>query len=71
MDKICQQINIPEVDNTLTLCDNDFKSTDCVIMESAVSYLGLQENATLTEVLQAMLSSLIDARARIVTLENL
>ena len=69
MDKICQQINIPTVDNTLSKCGDDFKSTDCIVMESAIAYLGLQPNATLTEVLSAMLNSLIDARTRIVNLE--
>ena len=47
------------------------KSTDCVIYEDAISYLSLEENSTATEVIQALLSSLIDARNRVKILEKL
>jgi len=48
----------------------ELKSTDCVIYEKAIPYLGLQKNATSTDVIEALLSSLIDARNRIKQLEN-
>lgn len=70
MEKICTQTEIPEVDNSLSTCDNTFTLTDCIIYEDAISYLGLQENATMTEVIQALLASLVDARNRIITLET-
>lgn len=69
MTKICQQTNVAEVDNSAVKCDK-FISSDCIIHEEAISYLGLDENASITEVFQALLFSLIDARNRIEQLEN-
>lgn len=67
--KICTQTSVAEVDNSALECEKLIKS-DCIIYEEAISYLGLQENATMTEVIEAMLLSLIDARSRIITLET-
>ena len=67
--KICTQTTVPEVDNTAIPCEK-LTSTDCTIYEDAISYLGLPENSSLTDVLDAMLSSLIDARNRITALET-
>lgn len=69
MNKICSQTSVIEVDESVPKC-SDFISTDCIIAEQARSYLSLPENATLTEVLDALLASLVDARNRIITLEN-
>lgn len=51
-------------------CGGERKSTDCVIYENAIIYLGLPANSTMTSVLQAVLASLIDARNRIAVLEQ-
>ena len=69
MTKICSQTNVAEVDNSAVACE-EFISTDCIIYESAISYLGLPENSSNTDVFNAILSSLIDARNRIILLED-
>ncbi len=51
-------------------CEGNQMSTDCVIYELAISYLFLPPNSTMTEVVQALLLSLVDARTRITALEN-
>lgn len=68
MIKICTQTNVAETDNSALACDK-FTSTDCIIHEAAISYLGLPENSSMTEVVAAMMLSLIDARNRITILE--
>jgi len=40
-------------------------STDCVIYENAISYLSLEQNSTATEIIQALVTSLVDTRARL------
>lgn len=67
--KICSQTNVAEVDNSAVACDQPI-STDCIIHEAAISYLGLPENSSMTEVVAAMMLSLIDARNRILILET-
>lgn len=52
-------------------CGGETKSTDCVIKSAAITYLSLPVNSTLTAILQAYLTSLIDARARISVLESI
>jgi len=47
----------------------ELKSSDCIIYEDAIAYLSLSSGSTQTEVVQALLSSLIDARDRINSLE--
>ena len=49
----------------------ELKSTDCVVYEEAISYLSLNTGSTTTEVIQALLTSLINARNRIQTLETI
>ena len=51
-------------------CNGNQTSTNCVLFPNSIIYLGIsQPNATTTEVIQALLSSLVDARARISVLE--
>lgn len=69
MTKICQQTNVAEVDNSAIACDA-FISTDCIIHADAIAYLGLPENSSMTDVVNALLLSLIDARNRILILET-
>lgn len=69
MIKICSQTNVAEVDNSAQNCD-EFKSTDCIIHEEAISYLGLPENSSTTDVFNALILSVIDARNRISLLED-
>jgi hypothetical protein len=45
-------------------------STDCIMHEAAISYLGLPENSSMTDVVAAIMLSLIDARNRIEILET-
>lgn len=69
MAKICSQTNVAEVDNSAVACE-EFISTNCVIHEDAIAYLGLPENSSMTDVVDALLLSLIDARSRLLILET-
>ena len=69
MTKICTRTNVAEVDNSAIACDK-LIDTDCILHADAISYLGLPENSSLTDVIDALLSSLIDARNRIEILET-
>jgi hypothetical protein len=55
--------------NNLPLACEEYTSSDCTVFINAITYLGLPPNSSLTEVFNAMLLSLIDARNRIITLE--
>ncbi|GEM_PF-4700251 len=55
---------------TEDLCNGEHSSTDCVLYPNALTYLGLSPNSTMTEVVQALLLSLTDARNRIIELES-
>lgn len=50
-------------------CEGNQLSSTCVIFENAISYLSLSPNSTMTQVVQSLLLSLIDARSRISVLE--
>lgn len=65
----CPQSVIPEIIEDS--CNGNHISSNCVIHELAIVYLSLSPNSTLTEVLSAYLVSLVDARNRITTLENI
>lgn len=65
----CGQTNIPTTDETPLPCE-DFRSTRCTLHEDAIAYLGLTANTPLNEVLDALLTSLTDARSRILVLED-
>lgn len=67
--KICEQTNVAQVDNSAIECIQPI-STNCIIHESAISYLGLQDNSSMTQVVENLLFSLIDARNRIELLEQ-
>lgn len=67
--KLCTQVNIPQVDNTALECPQ-LLSTNCILKPTSISYLGLEENTDLTAVIDTIVLSLQDARARIVLLEQ-
>lgn len=67
MSTTCQTY-IPVVQNE-DPCNGEQYSTNCVIHQTAIAYLSLPINSTLTTVLANYLASLVDARARIVVLE--
>ncbi len=69
MTKICTQTNVAETDNSAVACEK-FISTDCIIHEEAISYLGLPENSSSSDVIEATTLSLIDVRNRTVVLET-
>ena len=52
-------------------CNGERKSTNCVIYPSAITYLSLPTESTVTQVIDNLLLSLVDARQRIELLENL
>ena len=68
MTKICTQTNVAEIDNSAIECEK-FISTDCIIHAEAISYLGLPENSSMTDVISALMLSLIDVRNRVTNLE--
>ncbi len=70
MTKICSQTNVAEVDNSAQTCEK-LIDTDCIIHADAISYLSLPENSSTTEVINALVLSLMDARNRILTLEQI
>lgn len=49
-------------------CSGNQLSSNCVIFENNIVYLNLPANSTITQVVQALLVSLIDARQGIATL---
>lgn len=51
-------------------CEGNQTSTDCSLYPNSIVYLGLPANSTSTVVIQALLTSLVDARNRITALEN-
>lgn len=61
-------IDIPE--RIVDICNGEKKSTDCVVYENAITYLDLPENSSMTDIVRALLESLIDARQRIEILEQ-
>lgn len=69
MSSPCPKIVIPTVDNT-PVCKNPLADT-CVIHEAAIAYLSLPVNSTQEEVTLALLASLVNARERIVILEEI
>ena len=48
----------------------ELKSAECIIYEDPIAYLSLEENSSMKEVVQALLLSLVDARDRIIALEE-
>lgn len=53
----CTQTNIPEVDNTLPECD-EFISTECVIMDEAIPFIGSEEDSPLKDVILLMIEKM-------------
>ena len=52
-------------------CNGERKSTNCVIYPTAITYLSLPTEPTVTQVIDNLLLSLVDARNRVQLLENL
>lgn len=48
----------------------ELKSASCVVYEDPISYLSLEDNSSMKEVVQALVLSLADARDRITELEE-
>lgn len=69
MQKICSQTNVATVDNSVVECEKLINS-NCIIHEAAIAYLSLPENSSMTEVVNALLLSLMDARNTITLLDN-
>jgi hypothetical protein len=67
--KICQQTNVAEVDNSAIKCDG-YTSDDCIIHEQAIAYLALPVESSIKDVVDAILLSLVDARNRVLILEE-
>lgn len=65
----CETGTVIPTNNTPLPCE-EYKSTDCIIHQNAIIYLGLPAQSSLTTVLAAVLASLADARNRIQILEN-
>lgn len=65
----CNTGTVTPTNNELIKC-NEIKSSDCTVFEQAIVYLELPVNSTLTSVMSAILTSLINARERIEILEN-
>lgn len=55
--------------NTPIECEEYFNS-DCIIYQNAITYLNLPPNSNMTTIVNALVLSLIDARNRIINLEN-
>ena len=68
--KVCGQVNIPTVNNDYEGCLQSY-DTDCVIYNDPIPYFGTTDPSTTTEVFDFVISSLIDARSRILILEGL
>jgi hypothetical protein len=66
--KYCGQTTIPAVDNTPLECEK-FISTDCIVYEGGIPYFGFIDDSSLTEVLNATITSLTDVRSRVAILE--
>lgn len=65
----CNIGTVIPTNNTPLACE-EYKSTDCIIYKSAIVYLGLPADSSMTQVIAAIMLSLIDARNRIRTLEQ-
>ena len=69
--RVCTQTNIPQVDNSAIECSEcGFINSQCVVLPEAISYLGLPENTRLNDFVTALMSSLIDARNRLLIAEG-
>ncbi len=64
-----EQVEIPEVDNTPLVCD-EFIPSGCILYPTAIPELMLPANSTLTLIIDNLMLALIDAKARIVILEE-
>lgn len=51
-------------------CNGKQFSTDCLIFSSSIPYLQLPPNSTVTEVINALLLSLVDTRTRLTQAES-
>lgn len=63
------QISVPTTDNTLLDCP-EFIYTDCIVHPESIPELSLTENSNLTQIIENLVLALVEANARIETLEN-
>lgn len=69
--KICTQTNIPQVDNSAIECSEcGFINGQCIILPEAITYLGLPDNTNLNTFVTALMTSLVDARTRLLIAEE-
>jgi hypothetical protein len=66
----CSQINTPALSTIIDPCNGEQSSTLCVYTTTAITALGLPENSTLKQVLDAMLVLIQTQASRITALEN-
>ena len=53
----CTQTNIPEVDNQLPDCE-EFISSECVIIDEAIPFIGSDEDAPMKDVILLMIEQM-------------
>lgn len=66
----CGQVTIPTLDETPLPC-NEFISDICVVHPGSIPYLGLEPGVVYNDLIEALISSLVDARNRIQILEQM
>lgn len=66
----CENNNI-EIVQIPDNCNGERKSTNCIIYPTAITYLALSTEPTVTQVIDNLLLSLVDARHRINLLETI
>lgn len=67
--KPCNTGTVIPTNNDPLPCEQ-FISSDCIIFQAAIAYLELPAGSTATQVIAAMLASLIDVRNRVSIIEN-
>lgn len=67
--RVCKSSNIPQVDNTALEC-TEFINTQCILHPDVLTYLNLPVNSNMRVVINTLLTSLIDARNRVIALET-
>jgi len=68
-EKICVT-NSTVVSTTNVPCPEGYWNSDCILYENAIAYLSLPINSSMTDVVNALLLSLINVRNRVTVLEQ-
>lgn len=70
--KICSQTHIPQVDNSTIECSEcGFISTQCIIEEEELIELGLSSGTSLKNIISTLITRLVEAESKIITLQSL